>query len=144
MDLNNLPVPHEDGHWINEEISRTVEIIRQKWPNLDVKWIPPENRGPKDAAFAITERLPDGREVVLRHVQTEKEFNRNVLALIELGDTSKHDTLSIIEAQERAYREYEQKLFEEQIAEANDFSAFVIRGGRDKLHTVRHNGRKYG
>jgi len=144
VDLSNLPVPHEDGHWINEEISRTVEIIRQKWSNLDVRWVPPENRGPKDSAFAIVEKRSDGKEEVVFYVDNEKNFNRNVLARIELGDMSKHNTLEIIEAQERAHKEYQRKLWQEQVEEANDFIAFVASGGRNKLHTVRHNGRKYG
>lgn len=143
MDLGSLPVPHEDGHWINEEISRTVEIIRQVWPNLDVKWIPPENRVGREAAFVIVQKLPDGREVPVFHVQTEAEFNRGILARIDLGDTTKHNTLEIIEAQERAYRLYQEKLAQEQMDEANDFASFVLSGGRERKNWVRHNGWKF-
>lgn len=143
MDFASLPVPHDDGHFISERVSRVVEIIRETWPMLDVKWIPPEIREPGDAAFVIVERLPDGREVSVLHVQTEAEFDHRVLARIEQGDNSKGNVLEVIEAEERALRRYQEKQLQEYIDEQNDFVQFVISGGRDKKNWVRHNGWKF-
>jgi hypothetical protein len=143
MDLRNLPVPHDDGHFISERVSRVVDIIRETWPMLDVKWIPPEIRSPGEAAFVIVERLVDGREVVVFHVQTEEEFDHRILARIEQGDNAKGGVLESLEAEERALRRYQAKQLQEQIDEQNDFVEFVISGGRDRKNYVRHNGFKF-
>lgn len=143
MDLQGLPVPHDDGHFISERISRVVEIIRETWPMLDVKWIPPEIREAGDAAFVIVEKLPDGREVPVLHVNSEADFDHRVLARIEQGDNSKRNVLEVIEAEERALRRYQEKQLQEQIEEQNDFVNFVISGGRDRKNWVRHNGYKF-
>jgi hypothetical protein len=34
MDFRDLPVPHDDGHFISDKVSRTVELIRKYDPNL--------------------------------------------------------------------------------------------------------------
>lgn len=143
MDLNSLPVPHDDGHFISERVSRVVEIIRETWPMLDVKWIPPEIRAPGDSAFVIVERLPDGREFPVFHVEKEEDFDHRILAKIEQGDNSKGNILEVLEAEERALRRYEAKQLQEQVDEQNDFVEFVISGGKDKKNWIRHNGWKF-
>lgn len=143
MDLGSLPVPHDDGHFISERISRVVEIIRETWPMLDVKWIPPELRAEGDAAFVIVEHLPDGREVPVFHVATESEFDHRILAKIEQGDNSKGNLLETIEAEERALRRYQEKQLAEYLEDQNDFVKFVISGGRERKNYVRHNGFKF-
>jgi hypothetical protein len=143
VDLGSLPVPHDDGHFISERISRVVDIIRETWPMLDVKWIPPELRAPGDAAFAIVERLPDGREFVVFHVDKEEDFDHRVLARIYAGDNTQNNVLAEIEAQDQALRAYQQKAAQEQMDEANEFAAFVLKGGRERKNWIRHNGWKF-
>jgi hypothetical protein len=138
-----MPVPHDDGHFISERISRVVDIIRETWPSLDVKWIPPEARTAGDSAFVIVERLPDGREVSVFHVKTEAEFDHRILAKIEQGDNSKGNVLEFLEAEERALRRYQAKQLQEQVEEQNDFVNFIISGGRERKNWVRHNGHKF-
>lgn len=145
MDINqlmmvDLPVPHDDGSFINERISRVTEIIRERYPMLDVRWIPPNRRADGDSAFAIVECLPDGREVVAFYVQNEAEFDERVLEKIYLADNTKHDINARIEAKNQAHRDLQQKKFQEQMQEAHEISAAILRSPKS---TYKYNGYKY-
>jgi hypothetical protein len=87
----DLPTAHDDGHFISGKVSRIVELVREYDSRLDVKWIPPNMRSATDPAFAITERLSDGRDVVAFYVQDESEMDERVLERVLLGDNTKHD-----------------------------------------------------
>jgi hypothetical protein len=140
MNLRDLPVPHEDGSWVNERVSRICEMIHDYDSRLEVAWIPPARREPGDYAFEIRERLPSGEQVVAFSVATEDEMNEHVLARIVAGD--KYNSGSAqdrFEALERARKLEQQKRTSEQLEEAHDKARFFI---RTPLHRVRMgNGR---
>lgn len=136
----DLPTAHDDGHFISGKVSRIVELVREYDHRLDVKWIPPELRGADDPAFAITERLADGREVVAFYVQNESEFDETVLARIFLGDNTKHDVQARVEAQNEAARIVAEARAFDQYAEQYDLIKSMIRSNK---HTYKHGGRKF-
>lgn len=136
----DIAAPHDDGSFISERVSRTVELIRERYPQLDVVWIPPAKRAVGDAAFAITERLPTGQVVVAFHVQTEDEMNESVLGQIYLADTTKHDVQTRLEANQQAARDLKRKEYEETMAESADIAISILKSGRARY---RHNGRVY-
>lgn len=137
-----LPVAHDDGHFISERVSRLVEIIRERWPVVDVKWIPPELRGVYDDAFLIVENLPDGRTVPIFRVKNEQEFDGSVLERLIQSDNANGNVHNAIEAQNEAVRLIQKKLEKEQREEAHDLAGSIL---KSPLHTYRHkmdNGRK--
>jgi hypothetical protein len=136
----DLPTVHDNGMFISAKVSRIVELIREYDSNLDVKWVPPTMRGRTDPAFAITERLRDGREVVAFYVNTEAEFNEDVLARIYAGDNAKQDVQAMMEAKNKAVRAATKAKQREELEASYDFMASMI--GSHK-HTYRHGGRKY-
>lgn len=85
-----LPVPMTDGSWINEETARTIEIIHETWPMLEVRWIPRDKREPGDAAFAIIEKS-GGMESVAFYVQNEDQMNRSILERIYRADNARQN-----------------------------------------------------
>jgi hypothetical protein len=135
----DLPTAHDDGHFISGKVSRIVELVREYDSRLDVKWIPPNMRSATDPAFAITERLSDGRDVVAFYVQDESEMDERVLERVLLGDNTKHDVQARIEAQNLAVRAVAESKRREEVAEYSEFAKSVI---TSRLHTYRHNGRK--
>lgn len=136
----DLPTAHEDGRFISAKVSRIVELIRDYDHHLDVKWIPQDMRKPDEPAFAITERLSDGREVVAFYVEKEQDFDERVLARIYEGDNTKHDVQQRINAQNAAataIRESRQR--DERYAYYDVMTSMI----RSKKHTYKHNGKKY-
>jgi hypothetical protein len=136
----DLPAVHDNGMFISARISRIVELIRDYDPNLDVKMIPAERRGPGDAAFMITERLRDGREVVAFYVQSECDFNEDVLAKVYESDNAKHDVQSVMESKNKAATAVRHAREREEREAHYDLMLSMV---TSKKHTYRHGGKKY-
>lgn len=134
MDVIDIPVPHEDGSFVSERVSRIVELIREYDPNLDVRWIPSRARKMGEAAFAIVEHCSDGQTRTAFLVQTEDEFDERVLARIYNGDTRKQGDVRLrLESMQKAVREVERKKFEESLEEAADYSVSMIRNPKHRV-----------
>lgn len=139
----SLPVPHDDGHFINAKVSRIVEIIRDIWGGrVDIKWVPPEFRSVDEPAFAIVENLPDGRTPVIFHVKDESEFDERVIARIEEADRNITDPFAAMEAHNRALRAYEAKVAQEQMDEAREIVRDVIRSPLSKYSVTLPQGKR--
>ena len=136
----DLPAAHDNGMFISAKVSRIVELIREYDHHLDVKWIPPNMRASSDPAFAITESLGDGREVVAFYVQSEADFDERVLARIYEGDNTKHNVQSITDAKnEAALNVLHAKQREEREAYYSLLGSMIT----SQKHTYRHDGKKY-
>lgn len=136
----DLPTVHDDGHFISAKVSRVIELIREYDHHLDVKWVPPDRRDPGDPAFAITERLSDGREVVAFYVDTEEHFDEGVLARIYQGDNTKHDVQARVAAQNAAAMAVQRAKQRDEMEEYYSLLGSMI---TSKKHTYSHDGRKY-
>jgi hypothetical protein len=132
--VSSLPVPHDDGSWHSAEISRVIECIREYDYRLDVKYIPEQLREPGDAAFAIVENLPDGRQVVAFYVNSEAEMNLDVLARIHGGDNAKTNTEKAMEARNEAEKQLRKKRYEDELAEAHDRAHHMWNSGKNKYN----------
>ena len=136
----DLPTAHDDGRFISAKVSRIVELVREYDHRLDVKWIPPNLRTPSDPAFAITEQLADGREVVAFYVQSEEDFDESVLARIYAGDNAKQDVQSVIDARNAAVQRTQEARAKEERYAYYDLLSSMIRSGK---HVYKHEGRRY-
>jgi hypothetical protein len=136
----DLPTVHSDGHFISAKVSRVIELIREYDHHLDVKWVPPDRRGPGDAAFAITERLGDGREVVAFYIDSEENFNEDVLARIYMGDNTKNDVQAFITAKNNAANALLRAKQREELEEYYSLLGSMI---ISKKHYYKHDGRQY-
>jgi hypothetical protein len=136
----DLPTVHDDGHFISAKVSRVIELIREYDHRLDVKWVPPDRRAPTDPAFAITEKLSDGREVVAFYVDSEDHFDENVLARIYQGDNTKNDVQARVAATNAAAMAVQRAKQQEQMEEYYSLLGSMI---TSKKHTYKHDGRKY-
>lgn len=136
----DLPTAHDDGRFISAKVSRIVELVREYDHRLDVKWIPPNMRGEGDAAFAVTERLKDGSEVVAFYIDSEEHFDETVLARIYESDNTKNDVQARIDAQNKAVNDVKASRQRDERYAHYDLMSSIIRSPK---HTYKHNGRKF-
>lgn len=139
--IANLPVPHEDGSFINAKVSRLVEVIRDYDHNIDVRWIPPAQRAANDPAFALVSKDLQGREYVIFYVQNEEQFDGSVVErLIQMDQAKKGNVLSEIDARNAAVKAIQTKLHQERLEETKDLAYHIL---KSKKHSYRHNGVVY-
>lgn len=122
-----------DGHLYSAEVARVVECIREYSPKLDVKFIPRELRAPGDSAFAITELLPSGQEVVAFYVDKEEDMNLSVLQRVYAADGSKQDVQKRIEKANAARKHLDNKRAEDEIAEATEKAYFLWKTSKSSV-----------
>lgn len=138
---DSLPIPMEDGHWVNARVNRIIELIREYDSRLDVAWIPPEKRDPRDPAFAVMENLPNGQSVVAFYVQDEDAFDESVLRKIYENDQAKQgDVNARIDAHNKAVRDIQRKAWQDKMEDQADLAKHILKSPKA---TYRHNGRKY-
>lgn len=126
-----------DGQFVSAKIERVVLAIKDYEPELEVKWIPPQHRKEGESAFAIIHDAPGNKPYVLFYVPTEEEFDERVLLRIIHNDqrNGKHK-LSEFEAAEEAVKLVQKQEWLDQMEEAHDIAAHVL---RTPLNTYKVN-----
>lgn len=139
--IANLPVPHDDGSFISEKVSRIAELVREYDHNIDVRWVRPQDRDPGDPAFAIVDATPGKQEYVIFYVQDESEFDGRVLERLYQTDAAKHgNMLNEIEARNAAVKAIQEKLHKERLEEAHDLAYHILKSNK---HAYKHDGITY-
>ncbi len=127
-----------DGQLVSADIERVVLAIKDYEPELEVKWIPPQQRTPEEPAFAIIHNAPGNKPYVLFYVQTEEEFDMRVLQRIIYNDQRKTGTqqYSELEAIEAAQKLLQKQEWLDRMEEANDIAAHIL---KTPLNTYKVN-----
>lgn len=136
MNLDSIPLATESGHFVSMEHSRIAEIINDYNPDLYLLFIPPARREAGDKPYAVMHQ-PEGKAPYI--VAYYDDCDERILEHIFMNDTTRHDIMARLEAQELAQQLVEAKRRQE-IAEANADMAKSM--WRSPLHTYRHNGKK--
>lgn len=124
-----LPVALEDGHFVSSRVVRLIEVIREKWPTLDVKWIPREMRSADDPAFLIVEKS-QGQEFPVFHIKDESEFDGTVIERLIQSDSQYTNVHSDIEAHNEAIRLIASKIEDDMREERMEIIRYAIRSGK--------------
>lgn len=131
-------VPAEDGHWVNEKFARISEIIHDFDDRLQLVWIPPENRSAFDVKpYGILHTNDQGLQKMVMLIK-EEELDERVLAQLFLGDTSRHDVIARLEAEDLARTVANNKRKMEEAEARQDFVESVV---KSPLHSFKHKGR---
>lgn len=128
-----LPVALEDGHFASARVVRLIEIIRDKWPMLEVKWIPRELRGADEPAFLIVEKK-DGAEFPIFYVKDEDVFDGTVIERLILSDSANGNVHDHVEAQNAAVKLIQDKLREDEREERLDIVRAAV---KSPLHNYK-------
>lgn len=126
-----------DGQVVSAKISRIVEAIHDYEPALEVKWIPEHKRKEGDAAFAIIYNPPGADPYILFYVPKEEDFDERVLRKIIINDQRNGKTsISDLEAWEESQRLLKKQEYLDQLEEAHDIAAHIL---KSPLNTYKVN-----
>lgn len=128
-----------NGHFLSTDMMELAGELQERYYNLKLVWIPPENRGPEDKGreFAII-NMADNDTPVLR--MSPEQVHRNfIFNWLEENDAEKHgeEILNrMLKDAERAEKA-KQDARKEHTAQQADVIGTIIKSGK---HGFRHNG----
>lgn len=137
--MSDLILPSQ----LSQSMIDLAQEVNDKYPNLSLAWIPPENRGPEDdRPFAIVQIDSEGHQIAIIHRMHQLEVHASyVFNWLWANDSQRVDVFqqyidSLQRAAEQKEKENKEKIFEK---------AEVIHAiAKSPLHTYRINGRKLG
>lgn len=131
--------PTEQGYWVDEHHARISELIKQYNPELELCWIPPDDRSREEEFPYAVKHNPKNAEPYIMFRIRKGELDHRVLAKIYDWDNAKHpDILGSIEAQERAQVAIRQKELEDAASDRKDFIRTLVASPK---HSFKHNGK---
>lgn len=119
---------------------RIAEIIQDFNPDMELAWIPPEERNAFDIKpFAIRHNPPNAPSYIVGFF-SEEEMDHRIIAHLFSIDTTRNDVLGNLEREEAAKRALQMKEQIERDEMRKDFAKSLL---KSRKHTYRHNGKKY-
>jgi hypothetical protein len=127
-----------DGQFVNADVHRVVQAITDYEPELEVKWIPPGQRGENEPAFSIWHNAPGNKPYILFYVQDESEFDMRQLQRIIYNDqrATGAQSYSELEALETAQKLVQEQEWLDKMEEASDIAAHIL---KTPLNTYKVN-----
>ena len=136
--MENAPVATDSGYFVSEKHARMAEIISEYDPNLQVQFIPEGKRDPGDKPFRVLFTHPtDGSSYVVCYAD---DLDGPLLERIIEMDMRNGNVLSKLEAHNTAIKLVMKKKHEEELAEAHDLAAHILRSPKS---VYRHDGKVY-
>jgi hypothetical protein len=138
------------GEFVREDHMHLAQVLKDLKPTYNLVYIPVKDRTTpeeKQKPWAILDRPDNLSEYVVRYLSEEEmKQPHKVLAWLFDGDIVRHgaeNVLKRIEAEENAKKLLDFKRQEEELEDRIDYADFLFTGGRDKKHTISHNGKKF-
>lgn len=128
------------GHALSAQHTRIAEIIQDYNPELELAWIPPNDRSAFDAKpFAIIHNQPGGQRYVVGTF-SEAEMDHRIIAYLFNHDARQRDVFSDMERENTAKELLRLKEVSDEIEEKREMGRAMI---RTRKSTWRHGGKKY-
>jgi len=126
-----------DG-FISEKQARVASIIQDYDPDLELVWIPPNQRLPEDDGkeFAVLHRRPD---YIVFYVRAD-EVDERVLQRLWRSDNSNGNVLNAMDAHNAAVEAMRMREQLDREEETADIARTVL---ASKLNTFKHDGVTY-
>lgn len=126
--------------FISERVRRVSEIVNEYDPGLFIAPIPDQLRGGEpDKDFALIHEHSNGKVYCVKKLK-ENEIDESLIAWLWSHDNERSSVLARIEAHDAAVRALKLKQQIEEREENKDIGATIL---GSKLHTFKHNGKKY-
>lgn len=134
--------------YASEKMSRLAKLLQMYSPNYYLIYKP---QGVKTdtgiATHAIVEHHPGGNPYVIRWITDAALADpQAIVDWVAAGDLNRHnpkEILARIEAEEDLAKYEQKRIRAEKMAQEEDVAAAVLSGGRNHLHTFKHDGVKY-
>jgi hypothetical protein len=140
----------ELGEFVSDDHVRFAQVLKDLKPTYSLVYIPVKNRTTPEEKlkpWAIMDKPDNLPEYAVRFLSDEDmKTPHKIIAWLFDGDVVRHgadNVLKRIEAEENAKKLMEFKRQEDELEDRIEYGAFLISGGRNKLHTVKHNGKKF-
>jgi hypothetical protein len=140
----------ELGEFVSDDHVRLAQVLKDLKPTYSLVYIPVKNRTTPEEKlkpWAIMDKPDNLPEYAVRFLSDEDmKTPHKIIAWLFDGDVVRHgadNVLKRIEAEENAKKLMEFKRQEDELEDRIEYGAFLISGGRNKLHTVKHNGKKF-
>jgi hypothetical protein len=140
----------ELGEFVSDDHQRFAEILKDLKPTYNLVYIPQKDRTtPQDheKPWAILDKPDNQREYIVRTMSdAEMKEPHKIIAWLFDGDIVRHgaqNVLKRIEAEENAKKLMELKRQEDDYEDRIEMIEFLASGGRNKKHTITHNGKKF-
>jgi hypothetical protein len=140
----------ELGEFVSDDHQRFAEVLKDLKPTYNLVYIPQKDRTtPQDheKPWAILDKPDNQREYIVRTMSdAEMKEPHKILAWLFDGDIVRHgadNVLKRIEAEENAKQLLELKRQEDDYEDRIEMIEFLASGGRNKKHTITHNGKKF-
>jgi len=131
------------GGFVNSKHERVARIVAESYPDLELGWIPPNDRDETDTKpFALIYNDPNGTRYPVSYWR-EDEIDERILVWCYENDLQRRDPNAVydeIKAREAAAAYLKAKEIEDQAAERWEFGRSLL---KSPLHTYRHNGKVY-
>lgn len=129
----------QGGYFLPSEYMRVSDEISRRYPNLNLVWIPPEDRNADDThPFAIYDT--QSKSIVKRMKESEMYLD-SIFRWLDENDGSKHDLFAQFMEDNRIAEEAKAAKEKEERYELADVIHTIA---NSEKHTFRHNGRKLG
>jgi hypothetical protein len=140
----------ELGEFVSDDHQRFAEVLKDLKPTYNLVYIPQKDRTtPQDheKPWAILDKPDNQREYIVRTMSdAEMKEPHKIIAWLFDGDIVRHgaeNVLKRIEAEENAKKLMELKRQEDDYEDRIEMIEFLASGGRNKKHTITHNGKKF-
>lgn len=118
-----------EGVYVERDVLGVAEAIREYDENLRLKFITPENAGPTDAPYMITEKCPDGIE---RPVMRIWELNGSILERLYDADNKKRNVLQDLDGHNLSVEKENQRRYREEMDEAKDMMLHLLKSPKGR------------
>ncbi len=139
------------GEFVNDDHVHFAQVLQDLKPTYSLVYIPVKDRTTpeeKQKPWAILDSPDNAPQYIVRYMsQEDMKEPHKVLAWLFDGDIVRHgaeNVLKRIEAEENAKKLMDFKRREDELEDILEFGEFAMSGGRSKLHTFTHNGKKFG
>jgi hypothetical protein len=140
----------ELGEFVSDDHQRFAEVLKDLKPTYNLVYIPQKDRTtPQDheKPWAILDKPDNQREYIVRTMSdAEMKEPHKILAWLFDGDIVRHGAENVfrrIEAEENAKKLLELRRQEDDLEDRIEMIEFLASGGRNKKHTITHNGKKF-
>lgn len=136
--MHDYFIPDEDGHFVSEKQRRTAEIIQERYPYLQLQWIPADRRSDRDYAFRVVDCTPGKSRYV---VCLAHDCDERLLARVIAADTTRNDVVNALDAHNAALEAIKERERNDRNMEAHELAFSVLRS--KKIH-FKHGGIDFG
>lgn len=125
--MTDVIVGTDEGYFVSQKWMYLAEMIKDYNHNLELRWVPPANRGPEDRQkpYVVTSRDTNGRDYIVMYA-SELDQPEEIMTKIFHSDMKNGNVLDKVEARNRAHKLFELRNREEELAEQAELARWLV------------------